>query len=604
MDLVHGPGGQRDAWSRRVLALAVVATIGFAGLLGQLWYLQALEGVRLQEMSEKNRIRIRPVAAPRGILFDRNGLPLVDNRPAFTLSFIPREMEDRDSVLARLSVLLKVPLAELRESLDRVPPDSFRPVRVRRGLSLEEVTEVEERKLELPGVVVEVEPERVYPTSTFAAHLLGYVREVNEDQVKQGRYRRGDMIGQSGLERLLDEFLRGRDGGERIEVDALGRPVRMVRRVEPDPGAQVITSVDRRIQEVAERAMEGRAGAVVVMDPRNGDVLAMTSSPAFALDRLTGNLDREDWRRLVSDPMTPLMNRALQSQYAPGSVFKIIVAAAGLQEGSLTPMDGTYCNGQFHLGAWTFKDWKEGGHGHVDLRSALVHSCNIFFYQAGLKVGPEAIVRYARAFGLGGPTGTDLGAEKPGLIPAVDWKRHRDGPPAWQAGDTINISIGQGRTLVTPMQVARMMSAVANGGILWKPRLVQRIERADGTLAYSASSKMTGHVELSPVVWAFLKGALVGVVNEGGTGAAARIPGILVAGKTGTAQSVAKSDSNKGQDHAWFASFAPADDPQVVVVVLVERGGKGGQVAAPIAHKIYQAIFLEKVAMVDLGGDS
>ena len=603
MDLGHQPEDRRDAWSRRVLALSVLAMIGFSGLLGQLWYLQALEGGHLQEMSEKNRIRIRPVAAPRGILFDRNGLPLVDNRPAFTLSFIPREMEDRDTLLARLSVLLKIPLAELRESLDRVPPDSFRPVRVRRGLSLEEVTKVEERKLELPGVIVEVEPQRVYPTSTFAAHLLGYVREVSEEQMKQGRYRRGDMIGQFGLERLLDEYLRGKDGGERIEVDALGRQVRVVKREQPDPGAQVITSVDRRIQEAAERAMAGHAGAVVVMDPRNGDVLAMTSSPAFALDRLTGNLDREDWQRLVGDPMTPLMNRALQSQYAPGSVFKIIVAAAGLQEGSLTPMDGTYCNGQFHLGAWTFKDWKEGGHGHVDLRSALIHSCNIFFYQAGLKVGPEAIVRYARAFGLGSPTGADLGGEKPGLIPFVDWKRRRD-RRGWQAGDTINISIGQGRTLVTPMQVARMMSAFANGGILWKPRLVQRVEKADGTLAYSGASKMTGHADLSPVVWAFLRSALVGVVNEGGTGAAARLPGVLIAGKTGTAQSVAKSDAARGQDHAWFASFGPAEDPQVVVVVLVERGGKGGQVAAPIAREIYQSIFLEKVAMVALGEEA
>jgi penicillin-binding protein 2 len=233
----------------------------------------------------------------------------------------------------------------------------------------------------------------------------------------------------------------------------------------------------------------------------------------------------------------------------------------------------------------------------------LVHSCNIFFYQAGLKVGPETMVRYARAFGLGAATGTDLGSEKTGLIPSVEWKRSRT-RRAWQAGDTVNVSIGQGPVLVTPMQVARMISAVANGGILWKPRLVQRVQEGNGALAYSTSSKMTGHVELSPVVWNYLRNALVGVVNDGGTGAAARLPGVLVAGKTGTAQSIAKSDAARGQDHAWFASFAPADDPQVVVVVLVERGGKGGQVAAPIARQIYHAIFLEKVAMVSLGGES
>ena len=602
MDLDHESTARREAWKRRVLALAAVAGIAFVGLLGQLWYLQVLEGGKLQEMSERNRIRIRPVAAPRGILFDRNGLPLVDNRPAFTLSLIPREIDDRDTVIARLSVLLKIPLSDLQEALDRVPPDSFRPVRVRRGLTLEEVTKVEERKLELPGVVVEVEPQRVYPTSTFAAHLLGYVREVSDDQMKQGRYRRGDMIGQSGLERLLDEYLRGRDGGERIEVDAMGRPVQVMRREEPDPGAQVVTTVDRRIQEAAERAMAGRSGAVVVMDPRNGDVLAMTSSPAFELDRLAGNLDKDEWLKVIRDPLTPLMNRALQSQYAPGSVFKVVVAAAGLQEGSLTPMDRIYCNGEFHLGQWTFKDWKEGGHGHVDTRSALIHSCNIFFYQAGLKVGPAAIARYAEAFGLGSPSGIDLGGEKPGLVPFVDGRRRVDGRK-WQAGDTVNMSIGQGQVLVTPMQVARMMSAVANGGVLWRPRLVQRVERVDGLLAYSSASKMTGRVDLSPIVWAFLRHALSGVVNEGGTGGAARIPGIDVAGKTGTAQSINKSDAAKGQDHAWFASFAPVQDPEVVVVGLVERGGKGGQVAAPIARQIYQAIFLEKVAMAQLGED-
>ncbi len=602
MDLTGESTAGREAWRRRVLSLAAAVGVAFVGLVGQLWYLQVLEGVKLQEMSDKNRIRIRPVAAPRGILFDRNGLALVDNRPAFTLSLIPRELEDRDTVLARLSVLLKIPMRELEESLERVPTDSFRPVRVRRGLTLEEVTKIEERKLELPGVLVEVEPQRVYPTSTFAAHLLGYVREVSDEQMKQGRYRRGDMIGQSGLERMLDEYLRGRDGGERVEVDALGRPVQVMRREEPDPGAQVITTVDRRIQEAAERAMTGRSGAVIVMDPRNGDILAMTSSPAFALDRLTGNLDRDEWLKVVRDPLTPLMNRALQSQYAPGSVFKVIVAAAGLQEGSLTPMDRTYCNGEFHLGQWAFKDWKEGGHGHVDTRSAIMQSCNIFFYQSGLKVGPAAIARYAQAFGLGAPTGIDLGGEKPGLVPFLDGRRRGDGRK-WQAGDTVNMSIGQGQLLVTPMQVARMMSAVANGGILWRPRLVQRVERVDGTLAYSSSSKMTGRVDLSPVVWAFLRHALSGVVNEGGTGAAARIPGVEVAGKTGTAQSVAKSDSTKGQDHAWFASFAPVQDAEVVVVVFVERGGKGGQVAAPIARQIYQAIFLEKVAMVSLGGD-
>jgi penicillin-binding protein 2 len=579
------------------MAMTAVTLACFLAVLGQLWYLQVLEGARLRELSERNRIRVRPVAAPRGILFDRNGLPLVDNRPAFTLSVIPRELEDRQTVLARLAVLLKIPYAELAEALERVSADSFMPVRIRRGLTLEEVARVEEWKLELPGVVVEVEPQRAYPGSRFAAHLLGYVREVSDQQLKQGRYRRGDMVGQSGLERLLDEYLRGRDGGERIEVDALGRPVQLVRRQEPQPGARVVTTLDRRIQGVAERAMGAHAGAVVVLDPRNGDLLAMTSSPAFDLDQFTGPLGREAWLQLVRDSRFPLLNRAFQSQYAPGSLFKIVVAAAGLQEGSLRPVERVYCSGEFQLGNKTFKDWKEGGHGWVDLHRALVQSCNIYFYQAGLRVGADAILKYARAFGLGALTGITLGGEKPGLVPLPALMRERSGQ-FWHPGDTVNISIGQGQLLVTPLQVARMMAAVANGGILWKPRLVQRAEGSDGRLLYAEATEMNGHVKLSPVVWEFLRQSLWSVVNEGGTGAGARLPGVGVAGKTGTAQSVAKGHAGANRDHAWFAAFAPADDPEVVVVVLVERGGKGGQAAAPIARQILEGIFFEKVAMV------
>ncbi|MEK7700606.1 MAG: penicillin-binding transpeptidase domain-containing protein, partial [candidate division NC10 bacterium] len=355
--------GRRDAGQRRIMLVVAAVMAAFLVIVGQLWYLQVLEGGRLLDASDKNRIRIRPIAAPRGILFDRHGMPLVDNRPAFTLSLIPRELPrdvaGRDAVLGRVASLLRIPYQELQDAVARLQPDSFLPVRVRRGLTLEDVAKVEEWKLELPGVIAEVEPQRVYPTSRFAAHLLGYVREANDEQLRQGRHRRGEMVGQSGLERLLDEHLRGTDGGERIEVDVMGRPVRLVQQTEPHPGAQVITTVDRRIQEAAERAMEGHAGAVVVMDPRSGDVLALVSTPAFEIDRFTGTIDRAAWLRVVQDPHFPLLNRAIQSQYAPGSVFKILVAAAGLQEGSLTPGDRVHCTGEFHLGPVTFKDWKE-----------------------------------------------------------------------------------------------------------------------------------------------------------------------------------------------------------------------------------------------------
>jgi len=591
---------RRDRGKARIMAIAVAVMGAFLVIVGQLWYLQVLEGGHFLDASDKNRIRIRPVAAPRGILFDKNGVPLVDNRPAFTLSLIPRELpredQNRDAVLGRVASLLQIPYQELAESVTRVPSDSFLPVRVRRGLTLEVMAKIEEWKLELPGVIVEVEPQRTYPNSRFAAHLLGYVREANDEQLKGGRYRRGDMVGQSGLERLLDEFLRGRDGGERIEVDALGRPVRVVQHTDPHPGSQVITTIDRRVQEAAEQAMEGKAGAIVVMDPRSGDIRALVSTPAFEIDRFTATIDRAAWLRVVQDPEHPLLNRAIQSQYAPGSIFKIVVTAAGLQEATIAPMDRVYCNGEFHLGAWTFKDWKEGGHGSVDLQKALAQSCNIFYYQAGLKIGGAAITKYARAFGFGTATGVELGGEKLGLIPQPKGRRK-----SWQGGDIVNMSIGQGQVLVTPLQVARFMAAVANGGVLWKPRLVERIERPDRGVLYSDPGQVAGHVELSPAVWAFLRQALWAVVNDG-TGIAAKIPGIDIAGKTGTAQMIAHSKAEKGQDHAWFAAFAPVRDPEVVVVVLVERGGKGGQVAAPIARRILNAIFFEKVAVAEIRG--
>jgi len=596
----HDPG------RKRIVGMSIAVSVALLVIVCQLWYLQVLEGGRFQEASDKNRIRIRPIAAPRGILFDRNGLPLVDNRPAFTLSLIPRELErdldKRDATLGRLAVLLQIPFQELQDAVAKVSSDSFLPVRIRRGLSIADMQKVEEWKLELPGVIVEVEPQRVYPNSRFAAHLLGYVREANDEQLKQGRYRRGDMVGQTGLERLLDEFLRGKDGGERIEVDAMGRPVRLVQSTEPHPGAQVVTTVNRRVQEVAEKLMEGKTGAVVVMDPRNGDVLAMVSTPAFEIDRFTGTIDRDAWLRVMKDPEFPLLNRTIQSQYPPGSIFKMVLTAAGLQEGTLTPSDSVHCQGEFPFGGRVFRDWKKEGHGTVDLMGAMAQSCDVFFYNAGLKVGAPAMAKYASAFGFGVATGIELGTEKLGLIPAP--KSLRKGkPPVWHAGETVNMSIGQGQLLATPMQIARFMSAIANGGVLWKPRLVQRIERPDRGVVWSDAGTVNGHVELNPAVWAFLRRSLWAVVNtSNGTGIAARIPGLDIAGKTGTAQTIANSKSEKGQDHAWFASFAPARDPEVVIVVLVERGGHGGSMAAPIARQIYNAIFFEKVASLDISG--
>ena len=362
-------------------------------------------------------------------------------------------------------------------------PDSFLPVRVRRGLQHgRRCTKVEEWKLELPGVIVEVEPQRAYPNSRFAAHLLGYVREANDEQLKQGRYRRGDMVGQSGLERLLDEFLRGRDGGERIEVDAMGRHVRLIQSTEPHPGAQVVTTIDRRIQEAAERAMEGHAGAVVVMDPRNGDVLAMVSTPAFEIDRFTGTIDRDAWLRVMQDPEHPAaqphhpepVRARLGVQDRGGGGRPAGRHASRRSTACTAPASSTWATGRSRTG-------RRKATAPSTCIDAMRQSCNVYFYQAGLKIG-GAVHRQVRErlrLRRAPPASTSAG-EKLGLIPQP--KVRRDRPrrrPTWHAGETVNMSIGQGAVLVTPMQVARFMSAVANGGVLWKPRLVQRIERPE-----------------------------------------------------------------------------------------------------------------------------
>jgi penicillin-binding protein 2 len=573
----------------RVRALAAITLLGFLVVTVQLWYLQVLEGPRLNELSDRNRIRLRPVPAPRGILYDRHGVPLVEPRPSFVLSIVPRELEDRDAILVRLSILLKIPVAELQAAVDAVAADPVWPVRIRRNLRFEEVMRIEEWRAELPGVVVEVEPTRGYIWGGLAAHLLGYVREANREQVQEGRYRPGDLVGQSGLEQLLDEFLRGRDGSEEIEVDTAGRAIRPITREEPRAGANVVSTVDRRIQQAAERALGNARGAVVVMDPRNGDLLAVVSAPAFDLTRFTGPIGRDEWLRLVRDPAHPLLNRAFQSEYPPGSVFKLVVAAAALQEGVVRPLDRLPCPPSLDIGGRAYRNWKDEDLGRIDLRRAIAVSCNTFFYRLASQVGIERIAQFAEAFGLGRPTAVALPGEKSGSVPRVERGRTRSGH-RWRPGDTANVSIGQGTLLVTPIQVARFMAALANGGMLWRPRLILRLHESGGETR-RFPPELAGRVDISPAVLGVLRQSLWSAVNEGGTGGGAAVPGLAVAGKTGTAQLVRDSDSRRGENHAWFAGYAPADDPQVVVVVLVERGGTGGRVAAPIAGEIFREIF-------------
>jgi penicillin-binding protein 2 len=434
------------------------------------------------------------------------------------------------------------------------------------------------------------------------------VGEISDDQLKQLQkdgYSLGDTIGQAGVEATYDQYLRGRDGVEQIEVDAYGRPIRVLQREEPVSGAHVYTTIDRRIQEAAEQALGPRTGAVVVMDPRTGDLLALVSNPAFPVERFTGPIDRETWLGLLEDPGRPLLNRAIQGEYQPGSLFKIVVAAAALQAQVFTPFDRLSCPREWWFGGRAYHNWEDHDRGALTLAEALKFSCNTFFYQLGLKVGPERISKAAEEFGLGRPTDTGLVGERAGLVPSPAWKK-RVLKDKWHAGDTVSLAIGQGLITVTPLQIARFMAVVANGGVLYKPRMVVRVRAPDGRPLTSETPVEEGRAEMSPVVLDFLRQALWAVVNDGGTGKGAMIPGLGIAGKTGTAQTREfKSDAERkrrDQDNAWFAAFAPVDDPQVVVVVFAERAGLGGQVAAPIARQVFRAIFMEKVASAGEAG--
>jgi penicillin-binding protein 2 len=453
-------------------------------------------------------------------------------------------------------------------------------------------------------VLTEVRPHRTYPHGPAAAHLLGSLGEVRQQQLESERYagyRAGDVIGQSGVEASLESHLRGRAGGRNVVVDVAGRVMEVLDRVEPHAGGRVVLALDLDLQQAAEEALlasappgEPVSGAVVALDPRGGDVLALASAPAYDPNDFSAGIAPAVWRRLTEDPLRPLQNRAIAGQYPPGSTYKAFVAAAALQEGLRTPRSAVFCPGSFAFGNRSYRCWKEGGHRSVSLLRSLMQSCDVYYYRAGLDLGIDRLGRYARSFGLGAPTGIALEGEKGGLVPTSEWKQRRFGEP-WMAGETVSASIGQGYNLTTPLQLAVAYAAVANGGRVLRPRLVLELEEADGSV-HAEPVDVRGEVPVAPEHLALVREGLHAVVDApGGTGRRAQVPGLAVAGKTGTAQVVRleRTAGKKGlaiprpyRDHAWFASYAPADAPEIVVAVLIEHGGGGGANAAPVAQRV------------------
>ena len=583
-----------QALTPRIRTAVLCVGVAFLVLLLRLWYLQILEGDRYFALSVNNHLRVRPVEAPRGFILDRHGEILVENRPTFDLYATPEDVINPREVAATLAGILGISPQELEARLFEGRERPYQPVLLRKDLDEGMVVSIEERRLDLPGISLRVRPIRAYPSGGTAANLLGYVSEVNQAQLAREEYqdfRPGESIGQAGVEQRFDAFIRGIDGGEQVEVDARGRVLRLVSRIEPRSGSNIYLTIDKRIQEAAEAAFAGKKGTVIAMNPTTGEILAMVSRPSYDPNLFAQRLSGEDWQRIATDPSHPLQNRAFQAQYPPGSIFKLMVAIAGLESGALTPETKFYDPGYFILGNQRFEDWKKGGHGTLDLRGAIVNSCNVYFYQAGLRVGIEEIVRIARAFGMGDAPGLGLGDEAKGHLPNPQPRRR--GQPGWSAGNTVVASIGQGPVVTSPMQLLTMVSTIANGGTIYRPWVVRKVASLSGEILEQYEPEAVRHVSVRPETLAFIRQAMLSVVNEG-TGARARVPGILIGGKTGTAQVVRKGEG-KGQadlrDHGWFVSFAPVDNPQIAVVVLVENGGFGGLVAAPVAKAVYEAAF-------------
>ncbi|MEE8483069.1 MAG: penicillin-binding protein 2 [Nitrospinota bacterium] len=576
----------------RVFFLTVCIFAAFFIIVVRLWYLQIVQSESLSMLAENNRLRRVVLPDYRGNFFDRNGIELVSSRPSFNVALIREDIPDLDVLLAELGELIDLDKAAVKKKMLSMAP--FSAYVAAYDITRDQAARIEERRYELPGVSLEIRPTRYYRYGPLAAHLLGYLSEITKSQLEfdiYKDYRQGDILGRYGVEKSFETALRGKKGRKIVEVDAAGRELRVVRSLPSGAGHDINLSIEYYTQLAAELALEGKRGAIVAIKPKTGEILAMANSPSFNPNKFARGVDFAYWSELINDEYHPLNNRAIQGQYPPGSTYKIVVAAAGLESGVIDEETRFFCPGYYKMGRKVYRCWKKGGHGKIGLVRAIAESCDVFFYNVGLKVGVNKIAEMAARFGLNVKSGIKLDHEKRGLVPTTSWKEKNRHEP-WIAGETLSISIGQGFNLTTPLQMARVIAAVANDGKMPLPRLIRLPEDVDTGLESLGGID----VKLSPKTLALIRRGLFEVVNsKGGTGWRARIKGVSMAGKTGTSQVVRlrEDDDRKGdeipekfRDHAWFVAYAPFDDPQIAVAVVVEHGGSGGLVAAPMAKQV------------------
>lgn len=591
----------REWIKKRLINSAVIIMAAFAVLLVRFVYLQVVEGDEYRRLSENNCIRLQSVPAPRGLIYDRNGILLVDNIPSFDLKIVLQDAAPVKETVEKLSDFTGIPIEELMERVDAGKKISlYKPLLLKRNITRDQLAVVEARSFDLPGIKVDVEPMRNYIYKKSAAHVIGYLGEVNAREIENNIYpdvRSGDSIGRYGAEKAFEPILHGKRGGRQIEVDASGRLVRVIKTVDPIPGKNILLTIDSTLQQRTEAIMEGKIGAVVAMDPYNGDVLAMVSSPSFDLNDFIGGISNEKWKALMSDPDKPMSNKAIQGEYPPASTYKIITAIAALEEGVVDTNTTFFCPGHYKYGNRIYRCWKKWGHGRVNIVQALEKSCDVYFYRVGELLGVDTLAKYATGCGLGKLTHIELANERPGLIPTSAWKKRRFGS-SWQGGETLSIAIGQGFDLVTPLQMALFIASVGNNGTVYRPKILKSIQDYNGSMNNNLEIKpeILGGLPASKQTLKLVKEGLLKVVDsESGTARRIRIEGVDIAGKTGTAQvfSLKKSDRDSNRkldyrlrDHAWFVCYAPAQDPVIAVSVIIEHGEHGSTAAAPVASEL------------------
>lgn len=596
-----------DAIKKKIRVFAILIVVSFLCLWMRIWYLQILKWQYLTGLSENNRVRMVTLPANRGIIKDRHGETLVSIRPAFNLYLTPEDTHDLDSSLDKLSQRISLDREKLKKKMAQTK--SFKEVLIKGDISREEVAFVEENNMSLAGIHIRAEPLRNYVFNDLASHTLGYLGEISKAKMESHvgtTYKQGDIVGKNGLENIYESLLRGQKGYKEVEVDVSGRELKTLRKLPPESGNNLVLTLDVKIQKELEKLMTRTAdqnmnGSAVVMKVQTGEIIAITSKPSFDPNKFAAGISPRHWNELVSNEWHPLQNRSIHGQYPPGSTYKIVTALAGLEEGLIKPDTSIYCPGHFKLGRGRYRCWKKSGHGAVNLHDALVQSCDVYFYTIGHRLGINTIAKYAKRFGLGSSTRLGLSREKQGLIPTTQWKLLRKKEP-WLLGETISASIGQGYNLVTPIQQAMMMSAVANGGVLLKPYLVKRIEEPNSQIRKEFNPEIVGQIGVAPDHLEQVRLALRDVVNGArGTGKKSRLKNVIVSGKTGTAQVVrmkSNEELEKGEpipvkyrDHAWFVAFAPYEKPEIAVAIIVEHGGHGGATAGPIAGKIFKKYF-------------